>query len=417
MPTTPPDNMNDNLRGIHRLGSATSELFSRVYAGLKRRSQPGNGDTTHIITQQVHERNRQLREMLKQRDADIDRLYSILNSIQDGIIMQDTEGRVLMTNPAAQTLLGNMKYFWQSELGIWFQRFREFTSDGTEVALVGRSERFEIQDKILAVQMAIVSDSDNQRIGTLMILRDVTRDALAERLKNNIITTISHELKTPMNVMRIASEILLSQQEDAPPNRKMLEKLSKNIDVLDRMIIELLDISEMSSGSFDIHRAQVDIEALIEDVVISFKADVLKAKLEVRQMIRNPGKLHLTGDAPRLKWAIGHLLRNAISYTESGGSILLAAKIEEGQIVVKFKDTGVGIRPEDLPRIFDLFERGEARNHSGKRLDPRGLGQGLFIAQKVAEAHGGALTVESQLYQGSLFTLSLPVHFPPALPA
>lgn len=413
--TTSPHNMNDSLRGIHRLGSATSELFSRLYEGLKRRSQSSSGDTTSIIAQQIHERNRQLRQMLQQRDAEIERLHSILNSIQDGIIMQDTEGRVLMTNPAAQTLLGNMKYFWQSELGIWFQRFREFTTGGTEVALVGRPERFELQDKILAVQMALVSDSDGNRIGTLMILRDVTRDALAERLKNNIITTISHELKTPMNVMRIASEILLSQPDEAPANRKMLEKLSKNIDVLDRMIIELLDISEMSSGSFEIHQANVNMEDLLEDVIISFKADILKAKLEVRQMLRDTGQLFLMGDAPRLKWAIGHLLRNAISYTEQGGTILLAAKLENGQIVLKFKDSGVGIRPEDLPRIFDLFERGEARNSKGKRLDPRGLGQGLFIARKVAEAHGGELMVESQLYQGSIFTLSLPAHHPPAL--
>lgn len=413
------EGIQDNFQRIHQLGSATSQLFSRLYQGLRRPSPSSAEDTDRMSPMQIEYQHEQLRQRVIAQEAEIERLNSILAGLNDGIIMQDMEGRIVMMNQTARDLLGSQKHFWQSELGTWFNNFRHIMTATTELEVMDRARRFRVGDKVLGAQLAVVADSSGLRLGSLIMLRDVTRDTLTERLKDSVITSISHELKTPMNVMRIASEILLSQPEDAPANRKMLEKLSRNIDILDRMVIELLDVSEMSSGSFAIQRESVYIETLLWDVISSFHQEIAKAKLEARLMLRDADQLTLLGDKARLKWALGHLLRNSLAYTPAGGTIKVTARYlsEADQILIIITDSGVGIAPKDLPHVFELFYRGEARTATGKRLDPRGLGQGLFIARRVAEAHGGFVGVESELYQGSQFAMTLPAVRLPVLAA
>ena len=118
---------------------------------------------------------------------------------------------------------------------------------------------------------------------------------------------------------------------------------------------------------------------------------------------------HFEGAVERLRWSLGHLLQNALRYTEPGGHIIITAgPTGENQIAVQVIDNGVGISKKDLPHIFDRFYRGEPRTRSGKLLDPRGLGQGLFVARTVTETHGGYLSVQSEVGQGSVFTMVLP---------
>jgi two-component system sensor histidine kinase BaeS len=126
-------------------------------------------------------------------------------------------------------------------------------------------------------------------------------------------------------------------------------------------------------------------------------------------MASDSERLAVIGDDERLRWALGHLLQNSVRYTEPGGHIFVTTRRQQDdQIAVQVVDTGVGISEKDLPHIFERFYRGEPRTASGKLLDPRGLGQGLFIARRVAEAHKGYLTVRSSPGAGSIFTMILP---------
>jgi len=138
--------------------------------------------------------------------------------------------------------------------------------------------------------------------------------------------------------------------------------------------------------------------------------EISRAGLDVGIMVRDASALRIIGDDQRMRWALGHLLQNSIRYTERGGHIVVTARLEDDQhVAVQVVDTGVGISEKDLPHIFERFYRGEPRTRDGKLLDPRGLGQGLFIARKVAEAHNGYLSVHSSPGEGSVFTLVLPV--------
>jgi two-component system, OmpR family, sensor histidine kinase ResE len=389
------------IRGINTYGNNTVNLFERLYRSLKRQNAPAGGNTPS-------EDLRQLRRIISRRDADLDRLNSIIHQLDQGIILQDNEGRIIIQNETATRLIGSRKDYRDSELTSLLNAFRDIRKIESELTPLGEPTRLQLNNMIIGAQIAAVADSAGNRIGTLIVLRDVTREALNDRLKDQFIAAISHELRTPMAVIKGASE-LIANQPDRAPNPKFLDTISRNVDILDRMIVELLDISEMTANAFQVRRDPIDFEELIWQVEGGMRPEVKKAKLDVMVMMKDVQRLHVMGDQQRLRWALGHLFQNSIRYTESGGHItVIAGPSGNTHIAIQVIDNGVGISNRDLPHVFDRFYRGEPRTKSGKLLDPRGLGQGLFVARTVTEAHGGYLTVQSDVGQGSIFTMVLP---------
>ncbi|MBZ0287336.1 MAG: PAS domain-containing protein [Anaerolineae bacterium] len=402
-----PQELSGNLSRVNSLGTATERLFSRLYGSLRRKSNK-NKQIEHA--RQAGERNRQLQRAIKRRDLEIDRLNGILATIDEGIIMQDLDGRIILVNASARKLIGSRKEFWESELGGLFNAYKDILTVESELAPLGEPTRIQVNNMIVGAQVAAVGDGQGNRLGTMIVLRDVTRDALAERLKDQFVTAISHELRTPMAVIKGMSDVIMGQPADRPPPRRMLETLSRNVDILDRMIVELLDIAEMSETAFSVRHDPLNLEELLWNVVNGMTPEVKRAKLDVSVMARDTDKLEIMGDDERLRWALGHLLQNSIRYTEPGGHIIITASLtDKTHATIQVVDTGVGIGKKDLPHIFDRFYRGEPRTASGKLLDPRGLGQGLFVARTVTESHGGYLSVKSEVGQGSIFTMVLPV--------
>lgn len=416
MNETPPggQEVNSVLNRVNRLGATTEKFFSRLYAGLR----PGGSGTSKREqlklqkAQLMADRNKQLRQILRQREGEVSRLSAILSTIEEGVIMQDMDGRIVVINQAAQRLLGTQKNFWESELGTLFDAYRDVTQVESEIAPLGDPTRIQVNNRILGAQLAAVADEKGERLGTMIVLRDVTRDALADRLKDQFVTAISHELRTPMTVIKGVSEILAGTPADQPLNRKLMETLTRNVDTLDRMVVELLDISEMGAGAFSIRHDVINLEPLLWSVVNSMSSEIKRGRLDLAFMARDLPELKVKGDEQRLRWALGHLLQNSIRYTEPRGHLMVLARLSEdneGYMNIAVIDTGVGISEKDLPHIFERFYRGEPRTSSGKLLDPRGLGQGLFVARTVAEAHGGYLTVRTKPGEGSTFTMVLPV--------
>lgn len=419
-PSTPnnPEEISGVLSRINQLGAATERVFSRLYIGISWRAQSERRRMRRSELQEkietarrVAEQNQQLRESLRRRGEELDRLHGILATIHEGIIMQDNEGRIAFINRAARELLGTQKNFWETELGKLFEEHHDVTQLSSEIEPLGEPTRVQVNNRILGAQLAAVANEDGERLGTMIVLRDVTRDALTDRLKDQFVTAISHELKTPMTVIKGMSEVLMGQPADKPVNRRFLETLSRNVDVLDRMVVELLDVSEMGAGAFEIRRNPLHIEPLLWSVVNGVAPEIRKNRLDVIVMARDVPQLRMLGDDQRLRWAMGHLIQNSVYYTEPGGHIIVAAGLDEQDpqfISINFIDDGVGIADKDMPHIFERFYRGDPRNAEGKLIDPRGLGQGLFVAKRVAETHGGYLNVQSEVGRGSIFTLALP---------
>jgi signal transduction histidine kinase len=399
-----PIEISNALNDVSELGEATETFFSRLYKGLGRKQQVA------AKARSLGEAHEQLQQTLQQRELEIEQLHGILAAIGEGIIMQDNEGRLVFVNQAARDLMGSLKSFWQSELGALFSQTSDITQLDSELVTLGEPKRVQLNGRVLAAQLAAVADGDGARLGTMIVLRDVTRDALTERLKDQFITGISHELRTPMAVIKGMSEVINAQSENGTPNRKLLETLSRNVDILDRMIVELLDISELTSGTFSIRREILNLEPLVWNVVRGLQPEIKRQQHDMMVMLRENERMVVVGDDPRLRWALGHLLQNSIRYTEQGGHIVVTASpVPNDQIMIQVSDSGVGISEKDLPHVFERFYRGEPRTPEGRLIDPRGLGQGLFIARMVTEAHGGSLSVFSNPGRGSVFTMTLPM--------
>lgn len=409
-----PQDVDHAIERVNQLGNASEKLFNRFYAGLRKK--PAGNENAPLPAeiaqaQLLVERNQRLMQALRQRELEVERLSGVLAKLNEGIIMQDTEGQLILMNDAAKDMIGSEKNFWESELGRMFDAFRDVHTLEHEVMPLSETIRVEINRKVLGAQIAAVADANNTRIGSMIILRDITTDSLATRLKDQFITAISHELRTPMTVIKGASEVIAGSPDAQQVNRRLLDTLTRNVDILDRMVVELLDLSEISAGSFTIRDEQVNLEELFWSVINGMIPEIKKAKLDIMVMMRDQHKLYIRGDPSRMRWAIGHILQNAIRYTEAGGHITVAVGLDEQNddyITTDIIDTGVGIMEKDLPHVFDRFYRGEPRSLSGKLLDPRGLGQGLYIAQTVITAHGGTLTLHSERGAGSCFTLMLP---------
>ncbi len=431
MSQTPPEpqtEVNGILKHVHNLGSATESVFRRVYKGLNRRQELEREvkrrqlmlDMKMVQTENLRGEYNLLKRKHHDKGTELERLYGVMGSLDEGIIMQDPNGQVTMMNQAAEAMLGGKKSFWASPLGTLFNQYKEVTETTSELVPLGESEEIALNNRIVQAQLVAIGDDDGKRMGTVIILRDITHDALSERLKDGFVTHISHELKTPMTVIKLASELLSAAPEDAPVNRRMLDKLVNNVDILDRLVLELLDISEMTAGTFDVDRDPVLIEDMIWEVANGMDSEIQDREVDLFVMTRNLGDVQVVGEDKRLQWALGHLIRNGALYSESGGYVAVSATVDEMDdqhyVIIRVRDSGTGITEKDLPHIFERFYRGDARTPDGKKLDPRGLGQGLFVAKTISEVHGGFLSVRTKLGVGSEFTMALPLLQEPALP-
>ncbi|MCE2472561.1 MAG: PAS domain-containing sensor histidine kinase [Anaerolineae bacterium] len=408
--------LNAGLGEVHRFGSASESLFRRLYRGLNRRGQLEEELRRQRIlagqqaaqNESLQRRYQQLQSDHSRRASEMERLQAVLGSLDEGIITQDPNGKVTMMNQAAEAMLGGKKAFWDSALGTLFERYRDVVETRAELTPLGESDEIPLNNRIVQAQLIAVGDENRQRIGTVIILRDVTYDALAERLKDGFVRHIAEEMDKPVNVIKLAAELLSGQPEDSAVNQRLLEKLLNNVDILDQLALELRDIGRMNAGAFEVKREPLSAEGVVWSVVNGMGADIRRRGIDLLVMTRDFAGVKLRGDDTRLQWALGHLVRNGADYNQEGGYVALAARSETRNgapfAFISVSDNGSGISPANLPHIFERFYRGAAPDASQSRL-----GQGLYVAKAICEAHGGFLQAESREGVGSIFTMGVPI--------
>ena len=421
MPSVSNSETNAGLNEVHRFGSASESLFRRLYRGLNRRreledelrQQRALAGREASRNETLQQRYLQLQGDHRRRGSELDRLRAVLGSLEEGIIAQDPSGKVTMMNRAAESMLGGKKAFWDSEVGTLFERYRDFEEVTAALMPLGESAEMPLNNRIVSAQLVAIGDDNLKRIGTVIILRDVTYDALAERLKDGFVRHITEEMERPISVIKLASELLSGQPEDNAVNQRLLEKLLQNVDMLDQLALELLDIGKMKAGTFDVKREPLAAEAVLWSVVNGIGPEVKSGGIDLLVMTRGLSDVVVRGDDTRLQWALGHLIRNGADYNDEGGYVALACRTELRNekmfFLISVSDNGYGINSADLPHIFERFYRGRAGPADVGRTVPGGLGQGLFVAKAICEAHGGYLRAESREGVGSIFTLAVPV--------
>ena len=224
-----------------------------------------------------------------------------------------------------------------------------------------------------------------------------------DELKSDIISVVSHELKTPLSSIRISAEYLESEAKDDPQVRKeMFGIIIRNIDRLTRLINDILDLSRIEKGKMELRLERVDINEVANTVIENNKLLSMKKNITITGDI--PGNISpVHADKEKLIIVMNNLLGNALKFTPDGGSIFLSAKDDAESIEVRMKDTGIGIEKDNFEKIFDKFYQAD----STSRRKFGGLGLGLSIASGIIRAHGSEIRVESEIGYGSTFSFSL----------
>jgi PAS domain S-box-containing protein len=233
----------------------------------------------------------------------------------------------------------------------------------------------------------------------------------ANRAKDRFLAVLSHELRTPLTPVLMAASALLDDQETPAALKPTLEMICRNVGLEARLIEDLLDVTRIGAGKLQLERRSTNLHAVIWEAIETCRHEVRAAGLDL-EVDLGASEHHVKGDPARLQQVAWNLLKNAAKFTPSGGRLLVRtvnAPPDEGhgrpRLVVAVEDTGIGIDPEALPRVFGAFEQGDAEPVRGRG----GLGLGLAIAHAVADAHGGRLTARSEgRGRGSTFSLELP---------
>ena len=367
----------------------------------------------------IRSESRELQIQSRIASAEKSHTEAIIFSISDAVIVTNQFDELLLANEAAQKLLG-----FKLETALRKNIDRVFT-DGTLVRLIRETRNHgdsapqrtrkvvehSLDEKgtprTFTITLSCVCGSGSEVNGVVAVLHDVTREKEIARMKTDFVSNVSHELKTPLASIKAYVEMLVDgEAHDEKTKMEFYEIIQSETDRLHRLIENILNISRIESGVVKVVKEPISLTAVAKQA-LDVVAPQAKAKnIKLNDMLA-PVFYQVEADYDMMYQAVLNLLSNAIKYTPDGGTVSANITVDErrGTTTCDISDTGAGIPPEDLPRIFDKFYRVRANNKLAK-----GTGLGLTLVKHIIETvHDGKLSVTSEQGKGSTFSFELPV--------
>ncbi|WP_299024076.1 ATP-binding protein [uncultured Thermanaerothrix sp.] len=327
------------------------------------------------------------------------KLETILRRIQDGVIVADQSGRILLINQAAISALNLAESDWIGKPARQVIAYPELV-ELLELSTRSLSSRLEftVEDgRVFDVQRTPIPD-----VGTAVTLHDITQLKKIDRIKSEFVSTVSHDLRSPLTAILGYVELI---ERAGPVNelqQEFIRRVQASVQNITHLVDDLVNLGRIEAG-FDTRKESFSLNHVLDHAIENFKKALERKGHRLVKELPEDLPLFL-GNPVQIRQMFEHLLDNAIKYTPPGGQITIRGQMEQEQIILQFRDTGIGIPMSDLPFVFDKFYRA-----SNASIEVSGSGLGLAIVKSIVEGHQGRIWVESTLGQGTTFTIVLPV--------
>ena len=403
------------VRPLRELTATTARI---ARGDLEARARVVSNDEVGVLAAEYNRMAEALRQL---RRSDLGELLvarqtteAAIDSLYDPLLVTDANGCIVRLNKAAEEIFGA-----ESEnAGRHVEEIARARPIAFAVAEALNSRRpvagegaasvlplsVDGAERAFRLRTTPMRDGDRGLLGAVTLLEDITHLREIDRLKSEFISTASHELRTPLTSVQMGVHLLLegAAGELAAKQREVLEACREECERLERLMRGLLDLSRIESGAERLHPAPLRAASLIRDATERLRPQV-ESKGIVLRVDAAPCASSVLADREQIERVVTNLITNSVRHTPRGGEIRVGiAERGNGTVAFMVSDTGCGIPPEYLPRIFDKFVQVPG-------VESGGAGLGLAISERIVEAHGGRISAQSEVGRGSTFTFTLPV--------
>jgi two-component system phosphate regulon sensor histidine kinase PhoR len=330
-------------------------------------------------------------------------MEAILASMIEGVLVVNEQGRLQLVNDAARRMLKLEKESIDhsyieairhpgivEHIGM---ALRGEDTDGLELSVTRDTTR------VLIARVAPVVAAGR---GAVLVMHDITELRKADQVRRDFVANVSHELRTPLTAIKGYAEALLDDPNDAEAREKFLDIIHRHATRMERLVKDLLRLARLDAGQESVEYAPCDVDNLLRGIAHDFEP-MAAHKQQTIEVNVSPEAAMLTTDAAKLHDIARNLIENAVNYTPDGGAIDVHASIIDGKFHLSVSDTGHGISPDDLGRVFERFYRVDK-----SRTRPGGTGLGLSIVKHLVQVLNGEVAASNVPGGGALFTVTLP---------
>jgi len=388
---------------LNRRLQAVAETARRYQAGdFSRPARDHGRDELGMVANVLDATARELGARLVEVERERAHTDAILSGMVEGVLLVDADGRLVLTNPAAQRML----QITGPSTGL---HYLEVVRQPDIVALMtavldGRpAAPVEIElarDPARRVRASVVPVEAARGGGAVLVLYDITDLRHADQVRRDFVANVSHELRTPLTAIRGYVEALLDAAPESAETRRFLDVIARHTLRMERLVGDLLRLARLDAGQEEIAWARCAVADLFDAVIVDLDGPLTTRRQRVSIDIA-PDAATVEGDASKLQDILRNLVENASNYSPAESTIELRARRRDGAVELQVADRGPGIAEADLPRIFERFYRADR----SRTRDPGGTGLGLSIARHLAGLHGATLSAANRADGGAIFTL------------
>lgn len=363
------------------------------------------------LTESFNDLAKQLADRIDSITIQSNEQKAILTSLIEGIIATDNDGKIIRINPAANNILNidDKEVVGQTiasvvqnkDLIYYFEHYLNHQDLGIQEITIPS-----LKHKVVQLYAANLMDSGDERIGSLFVITDISQIKKLERIRQDFVANVSHELKTPITTIKGFVETLEGTNiKDKKTIKKYLNFIAKNTDRMNSIITDLLELSRLEQQEYDTKTAlkkqnlKLVMEAAIQECEYQANKKSIKFVLDCDDKIKAPVDIGL------MTQAITNLIDNAIHFSNDNSEVVLTIKKVSNNAIISVADSGPGIETKHLTRLFERFYRAD-KSRSRKY---GGTGLGLAIVKHIANIHNGNVSVESKVGQGSIFSMIIPI--------